>query len=128
MKHGSTFSGVGGFDLAFERAGIETVWQIEKEEFCRKVLARHFPKAKRYTDVEKVCGRDCNDPGRWRDGEPPVLHRTKDQSMDRSAFGKLIRIHDFIFRDKHWPLSVRVSAATAVWKLICEEGLVIENG
>ena len=53
MTHGSCFSGIGGFDLGFERAGIKTVWQIEIDPYCRKVLAQHFPEAMRYEDIEK---------------------------------------------------------------------------
>jgi len=48
---GSMFAGIGGFDVAFEEAGFETVWQIEKDPFCLDVLAEQFPKATRYTDV-----------------------------------------------------------------------------
>ncbi len=40
--------------MGFERAGIETVWQVECEEYCRWVLARHFPSAVRYDDVRTV--------------------------------------------------------------------------
>lgn len=39
MKAISLFSGVGGFDLGLERAGIETVLQAEIDPWCNKVLA-----------------------------------------------------------------------------------------
>jgi DNA (cytosine-5)-methyltransferase 1 len=53
MKHGSLFSGIGGFDLGFERAGIETVWQIEIDPFCRKVLEKHWPNVQRFEDIRE---------------------------------------------------------------------------
>ena len=53
--HGSLFSGIGGFDLGFRRAGIETAWQVEIDEYCRKVLAKNFPETERFTDI-KECG------------------------------------------------------------------------
>lgn len=52
MKHGSLFAGIGGFDLGFERAGIETAWQCEKDPECTSVLSRHWPQTKRVGDVE----------------------------------------------------------------------------
>ena len=56
LTHGSLFAGIGGFDLGFERAGIETDWQIEIEDYCRKVLAQHFPGARQYADIRNCCG------------------------------------------------------------------------
>lgn len=39
---GSLFDGIGGFPLAFARAGGIPVWASEIEEFCIAVTKRHF--------------------------------------------------------------------------------------
>ena len=56
MKMGSLFSGIGGLDLGLERSipGLQTVWQVEKEEFCRSILERHWPNKKQYNDVRTI--------------------------------------------------------------------------
>ena len=51
LTHGSLFSGIGGFDLGFERVGIKTVFQVECDPYCLKVLEKHWPDVRRYTDV-----------------------------------------------------------------------------
>jgi DNA (cytosine-5)-methyltransferase 1 len=58
MTVGSLFAGIGGFDEGLRRAGFETRWQVEIDERCREVLARHFPAAKRYGDIREVDPRD----------------------------------------------------------------------
>ena len=55
MTHGSLFAGIGGFDLGFERAGLETIWQVEIDDYCRKVLEKYFPNAERFKDIRE-CG------------------------------------------------------------------------
>lgn len=60
LTHGSLFSGVGGFDLGFDAAGIETKWQCEIDPKPRSVLARHWPNATQYTDVCAVKGSEVD--------------------------------------------------------------------
>ena len=54
ITHGSLFSGIGGFSLGFQRAGIKTLWQVELKPFCQQVLKKNFPEARRHTDVKEV--------------------------------------------------------------------------
>jgi DNA (cytosine-5)-methyltransferase 1 len=51
---GSLFAGIGGFDLGLERAGMTIKWQIEKDDFCNKVLKKHWPNVKKYRDIKEV--------------------------------------------------------------------------
>ncbi len=52
---GSLFSGIGGFELGLERTGgFKTAWQCEINPFCLKVLEKHWPNVKRFTDIKKM--------------------------------------------------------------------------
>lgn len=51
MKFISLFSGIGGFDLGLERAGMTCIAQVEKDAKALSVLERHWPKVKRFDDV-----------------------------------------------------------------------------
>jgi DNA (cytosine-5)-methyltransferase 1 len=54
MRHGSLFSGIGGFDLAAEWCGWENVFHCEWNTFGQKVLKHHFPKSISYNDITKT--------------------------------------------------------------------------
>jgi len=48
------FSGIGGFSLGLERAGMRTVAFCEIEPYCRAVLAKHWPGVSCYTDIREL--------------------------------------------------------------------------
>lgn len=54
MKVLDLFSGIGGFSLGLERAGMETVAFCEIDPFCQKVLKKHWPNVPVYEDVRSL--------------------------------------------------------------------------
>jgi DNA (cytosine-5)-methyltransferase 1 len=47
-----TFSGIGGFSLAARwLGGIETVQFVEREPFCQRILAKHWPDVPTHDDI-----------------------------------------------------------------------------
>lgn len=51
MRHLDLFAGIGGFSLAAQWMGWETIAQVEWDEWCQKVLAKNFPDALRFGDI-----------------------------------------------------------------------------
>lgn len=54
MKVGSLFSGVGGFDMGLEAAGMRVAWQVEIDPQARAVLRKHWPDVDLHEDVRDV--------------------------------------------------------------------------
>lgn len=54
MKFISLFTGIGGFDLGFERAGMQCVAQVEFDKRAREVLRKHWPDVALHEDVRNV--------------------------------------------------------------------------
>ena len=56
--YGSLFSGVGGFDMGFDQAGYDCLFQVEWDKHCQSILARHWPDVPRWSDVQDVNGTE----------------------------------------------------------------------
>lgn len=54
MRIASFFAGIGGFDLGFERAGHESVFQCEINKYCQKILELHWPDVPRLSDILEI--------------------------------------------------------------------------
>lgn len=79
----SLFAGIGGFDLAFERAGADVLMQCELDKFCQSVLKRHWPKAKIAADITKLDPATMPDADVWTAGFP-----CQDVSLARGNHGR----------------------------------------
>lgn len=93
---GSLFSGIGGIDLGLQRTGMTIRWQCEIDDYCRRVLAKHWPDVPKYGDIKELTGHELETVDLIAGGFPcqPVSLAGKrlGQSDDRWLWPELIRI------------------------------------
>tara|TARA_Y100001968_G_scaffold327683_1_gene373221 strand:- start:1069 stop:2127 length:1059 start_codon:yes stop_codon:yes gene_type:complete len=58
MKVLDLFSGIGGFSLGLEWAGMSTVAMCEKDPYCRKILTKHWPDLTIHEDIRNLDGKE----------------------------------------------------------------------
>lgn len=80
MRHGSLFSGIGGFDLAAEWMGWENVFHCEWNEFGQKILKHYWPNSISYGDITKT---DLTDLWRYKN----LSAQEVDFKIDNSLMG-----------------------------------------
>jgi DNA (cytosine-5)-methyltransferase 1 len=82
-KVASFFTGIGGFDIGFERAGFDVNFQCEINAFCKSVLKHHWPKIPCATDITSLEPESVPDAEVWCGGFP-----CQDLSVARGSNGR----------------------------------------
>lgn len=59
----SLFAGVGGFDLALRRSGVNVVATVEKDAAAQSVLRHQFPESQHFGDIKEITGEQLRDAG-----------------------------------------------------------------
>jgi DNA (cytosine-5)-methyltransferase 1 len=96
MKFISLFAGIGGLDLGLERAGMECVAQVEINDFCQKILTKHWAHVPKFKDVKDVGKQNLPAADLICGGFPCQPHslagKRKASSDDRDLWGEYARI------------------------------------
>ena len=83
MKVLSLFSGVGGFDMGLENAGMKTIYQCEWDKNATAVLEQHWPYVPRWGDITTLTGKEVLD-----QGIPPDVVAWGSPCQDLSVAGR----------------------------------------
>lgn len=59
MRVGSLFAGIGGFDLAAQWMGWETIWYSEIDPYASAVMKKNFPTALNLGDITQIDGKQA---------------------------------------------------------------------
>ena len=108
MTFGSLFSGIGGLDLGLERAGMQCKWQVEINEFCQKILKKHWPNVPKFRNIND-CGRNNLESVALICGGFPCQPFSVAGKQERSADDRAL-----------WPEMFRVIRATRPTWVVCE--------
>lgn len=79
----SLFSGVGGFDLGLENAGMKTIYQCEWDKHATRILERHWSTVPRWGDISTLTGKEI-----LSHGTPPDVVAWGSPCQDLSVAGK----------------------------------------
>lgn len=96
LTHASFFTGAGGIDIGFERAGVRTVSVSEIDDYACRILRRHWPDVPNLGDINGISPEDIPDADIWSGGFP-----CQDLSLagKRAGFGGKRSVLAFTFLD-----------------------------
>ena len=92
------FSGIGGFSYAAEQivGGFETIAFVERDEYCQKVLRKHWHDVPIYSDIRSFDGKEYKDADIVVGGFPcqpwSVAGAQKGSQDDRDLWHEMVRI------------------------------------
>lgn len=101
LRVASFFSGIGGFDYAFEKAHCQVVFQCEKDAFCQRVLRKHWPDIPLVEDINKVNFNGIPDAEIWCAGFPcqdlSLANQGKRKGLEGERSGLFTRFAELAF-------------------------------
>lgn len=116
MKFISLFAGIGGFDLGLERAGMECVAQVEINDWCQRVLTKHWPNVPKFKDVKDVTKETAPTVELICGGFPCQPHSTAGKRLgakdDRDLWPEFFRIVEEI--RPNWIIAENVAGLTSM--------------
>jgi DNA (cytosine-5)-methyltransferase 1 len=94
--HLDLFSGIGGFSISAEAAGFRTIAFVEREPYCQKVLAQHWPSVPIYNDICQFGGRSLGPISLLTGGFPcqpfSVAGERRGKGDDRYLWPEMLRV------------------------------------
>lgn len=104
MKVASFFSGIGGFDIGFERAGMTIVFQCEINSFCRSILKKRWPNVPLISDIREISPKDVPEADLWCGGFPcqdlSLANQGKKEGLNGGRSGLFFKFADLISKRK----------------------------
>lgn len=92
------FSGIGGFSLGLERAGMQTIAFCEIDPYCRRVLRKHWPGVPIFEDVRTLRGEDVGPVDLVCGGYPcqpfSTAGKRRGTADDRHLWPEMLRVID----------------------------------
>ena len=113
MKIVDLFSGVGGFSYAAEQivGGFETIAFVERDEYCQKVLRKHWSDVPIYSDIRSFNGKEYKDADIVVGGFPcqpwSVAGAQRGSEDDRDLWHEMVRVIEDI--RPRWVIGENVS-------------------